>query len=203
MKITIKYNPQYPKKDVSNIMVSISYEGKRIQLSTGISLPTKSWDLKKSKVKPAYKHSFELNRYLERIESNIKDFYLTAKSLNKEVTKTQIKEIFYSSISVDFNSEMCSDIQDKLPSLFEAFDKFIITKETSGRYSKAAVQKDRACLRHLKAFSKRKQRNIEWEDLDKTFAEEFLLFLVEKQKLINIDSQIIFARFPNYFRRQK
>ena len=198
MKITIKFNPQYPKKAASNIMVSISYEGQRIQLSTGISLPTKSWDLKKAKVKPAYKHSFELNRYLEKIESDIKDFYLKKKSLNEEVTKIQIKEVFYSASSVEFNTDESTKIQEKLPTLFEAFDKFIMDKEKSGRYSKAAVQKDRACFRHLKTFAKRKQRNIEWEDLEKTFAEEFLLFLVEKQKLTNSTAKKTLSTFKAF-----
>lgn len=184
MKIGIKFNPQYPKKDKSNIMVSISYESKRVQLSTGISIPTNKWDFKKSRVKHYFSNAFDINHKLDEIETNIKDFYFKKKTMNEDINKNDIKAIFYDALSVDFNQDM-KDKENKAPGMFEYFNLYIDEKQHSGYYTKSAIQKDNSCLNHLKAFSKYKKKVYNWEDMNKQFAEEFLLFLVNKRNLMN------------------
>lgn len=41
--MNIRFNLQYPKKDISPIMISLAWDGNRIQSSIGISVNTKKF----------------------------------------------------------------------------------------------------------------------------------------------------------------
>jgi integrase len=184
MKINIKYNPQYPKKQTSNIMISISFEGIRIQLSIGISIENKYWDFKKSKIKSQYQNSFALNRKLDFIKSEIEEFYFKRKAVNEDVTKVQIKEVFYNTIGIETNSET-DDKQKNDITFFEGIEKIYNDKKQSGNYSPFTIKKDKTCLNHLESFFRKKHKKYNWEEINTDFFEEFSNFLIHKQGLTN------------------
>lgn len=198
MKININYNYKYPKKSKSIIQCSIKYEGKRIQLSTGISVEKKDWDEKNFKVRRTDEQAINKNQILKSIDSLISDYYFKQKAMNDDVNENDIKEIFYKTIQVDFNSDD-SLPSNKLPTLIETYEQYLKEKSESGKYSEGTIKNNQNCLNHLIAFAKYKRTLFDWENLNKKFFDDFLTYLNKKQQLTNDSAKKQLTHFKTFW----
>lgn len=198
MKITIKYYYKYPKKMKSIIQCSIMYEGKRVQLSTGISVEKKDWDEKISKVKKTDSQVINKNQILKSIDASISEYYFKQKALNEDVSANIIKEIFYNAIQVGYNSND-EEPAKKPPTLIESYEQYLKEKSESGKFSSSTIYNNRNCFNHFKAFSRFKMTSFDWDNLNKKFFDDFLTFLINKQNLTNNSAKKLLKHFKTFW----
>ncbi len=80
-----------PKEKKSVIMMNISLNGFRLQVSTGISIPTRVWLKSKQAIKPSFALALEYNAILKHLERSIVSFCTEAKLKGKILTKEDVK----------------------------------------------------------------------------------------------------------------
>ncbi|MFH1052368.1 MAG: Arm DNA-binding domain-containing protein, partial [bacterium] len=138
----IKYYLPRKNDECSNIMMNISWEGKRLQVSSGSSIETKYWDSLKNKVKNNYKHAIALNNNLELLKANIMNAHLVEKSNNKDTSKVNIKAIVKNIIKPIEPIEPIEveDDEDNI-NFKDLFQMFMKKRFASKKYNYTTVQR--------------------------------------------------------------
>ncbi len=175
MKIAVKFNPQYPKAEKSNILVSVTWEGNRIQKSIGISVKNKNWDKTRGKVKSGDNNALEYNMFLEGLSREISNYYYRLKNDNmivsREIIRNKIKSLLSPEITVDTEFSL---------SLVETFNSFKLEREKSGKYSQKTIEHYSNCQNYLRKFSAYLGHTLYFSMIDKKFTDKFMEFLLKK-----------------------
>ncbi len=179
-KITVNFNIQYKNKKISPILLSVTWEGKRVQLSTGISVETASFDILKGKVKNSYSHASEINQYLRSAAQNISSKYFSLSAVGIEFTKDNILEF----LKKEVNSTNIEDSEKKSPLyILEHLENFIKENSGSKKISYRSIQKYRTLRNHIINFEKKSKIKLLLENSDKNHFDKFALFL--SKELVN------------------
>ena len=102
MKINIRYYLYKSGDKLSVIILSLSWEGYRLRISTGISINPKSWNKKEQKVRINYKNASEINHRIENLAHNIQDYYYKLKAEGRNLSTRMLKEHIYSLLNPIF-----------------------------------------------------------------------------------------------------
>jgi integrase len=196
-KINVKFNLQEKKKDKSLILLSVTWEGNRIQRSAGISVETKYFDKGKGRIKRNHSNSMEVNKYFDDIESEIKTSYLTMKANQEAVTKQILKQ----KIDDIFNPKEPVAEKKKEFNFFKEYDKFIEARRKRQYVSFRTIQRYKTTQNHLKNFASSKRVKVTFDSFDEDFANDFVVYLIKKAKLVNSTAEAVVKNlkvFLNY-----
>ena len=157
--MTIKY---YIVKN-RNILLNVSYEGKRIQTTLVLLCNKKNWNQNKQRVKSSSTDSMHTNKMLDYIESIVKEIYYESKSKGVSLSSSEFKN--------EIQSKLNGKEDNKLDfvSFFELFiEKSINTK------SKTTISDYKYTLESIKDYFKFKKRVISWDKLNNDFYDGYM-----------------------------
>ena len=132
MKINF-YLKDKNSKTITQILLSFSYNGKRLRYPTGISTKTKSWNNMTSKVYSGVIGSVSKNTRLSELESTLSKAYQNIILNNEEIPKPNY---FKQILDEKFNSKLIKEEQEigkeQKKTFFNYYDEFIESKKTAG-----------------------------------------------------------------------
>lgn len=166
------------KKNGAHILMSITFNGIRIQTTINEKIDEKNWNKKKQRLKGNSTDAFNINSYLEKIENNARDIYYKFKIEGIIPTKNQFKEKL---------SQKLNGVNTSL-SFYEFVDEFIKNSKNS---KKPSTTKEYIYTIHdLKSFEKHNKRRIDWDTLDLQFYESYM----DYQYNVKGNSQNLFGK---------
>lgn len=173
MNINYNYNLKDLKKDITQVILIIRYNGKRIKIFPGISIETKSWDKKKQRVKHQYNNSFEINNELEKFLNEISVSYNEYFKKNPDSILIDIRKI-----------ENDKKVKSKLKSstrlgFFDLFQKYLDYLENNKGYG--TYKKIRTVRNKLFEYSKRNKISIDVNTINQNFFDGFITYLIEEE----------------------
>lgn len=174
-------NPNSDKPMPINMIVRFNSE--RIVYSTGERIHKKNWDTEKGRAKESrgFLEGYQINEELERCKLVCKEVFRNFTFQQKEITKEEIK------------AELDRLLRGHLPKVENTIllSDFIsqIAEETN--HSKETKKSYNNTLEHIKAFEKSKRYRYKIKDVDISYYEGLLKFLISKNLATNTISKII------------
>lgn len=166
------------KKNGAHILMSITFNGIRIQTTINEKIDEKNWNKKKQRLKGNSTDAFNINSYLEKIENNARDIYYKFKIEGIIPTKNQFKEKL---------SQKLNGVNTSL-SFYEFVDEFIKNSKNSKKPS--TTKEYIYTIQDLKSFEKHNKRRIDWDTLDLQFYESYM----DYQYNVKGNSQNLFGK---------
>ena len=166
------------KKNGAHILMSITFNGIRIQTTINEKIDEKNWNKKKQRLKGNSTDAFNINSYLMKIENNARDIYYKFKIEGIIPTKNQFKEKL---------SQKLNGVNTSL-SFYEFVDEFIKNSKNSKKPS--TTKEYIYTIQDLKSFEKHNKRRIDWDTLDLQFYESYM----DYQYNVKGNSQNLFGK---------
>ena len=166
------------KKNGTHILMSITYNGSRIQTTINEKIDEKHWNQKKQRSKGSSTEAFNVNSYINKIENTARDIHYKFKLEAITPTKQQFKEKL---------SQKLNGVNTSL-SFYEFVDEFIKNSKNSKKLS--TTKEYIYTLEDLKSFEKYNKRRIDWDTLDLQFYESYM----DYQYNIKGNSQNLFGK---------
>ena len=166
------------KKNGTHILMSITYNGIRIQTTINEKIDEKHWNKKKQRLKGSSTDAFNVNSYLDKIENTARDIHYKFKLEAITPTKQQFKEKL---------SQKLNGVNTSL-SFYEFVDEFIKNSKNSKKPS--TTKEYIYTLEDLKSFEKHNKRRIDWDTLDLQFYESYM----DYQYNVKGNSQNLFGK---------
>lgn len=177
-KISTRFYIDKVKLARSPIIMSVSFDGKRLRIGTGISIEPLKWDDKREKVKSSALNASQLNSKLENISSHTKKIYYEQIGAGSNPTieeiKNGIKEYFTPKIDVKV---------EKIMNFWDYYDEFIESRKNNVKFSHRIIQMYNTVKIHLKDFHNATRWKIDFDSLDDKFYEKFTSYLILKKEL--------------------
>lgn len=139
----------------TSIILSFNF-GKRLKLSTGISIKTNEWDERKQRIKKTTTGCVDLNATLNRMEEDILTVY------NKAVKDAKLITIDY--IKGEFK-KVQGGIEEK--DFHQFFAQF--KEESKNKKTASTIKTYTVCYNVLKAYEKAKRKKITFDSIDLDF----------------------------------
>jgi integrase len=166
------------KQNGTHILMSITYNGIRIQTTINEKIDEKHWNKKKQRLKGSSTDAFNVNSYLDKIENTARDIHYKFKLEAITPTKQQFKEKL---------SQKLNGVNTSL-SFYEFVDEFIKNSKNSKKPS--TTKEYIYTLEDLKSFEKHNKRRIDWDTLDMQFYESYM----DYQYNVKGNSQNLFGK---------
>lgn len=173
---SVSFNLKEPKsKEETLIYLFFSFDSYRLKYSTGEKIIPSQWNAEKQRARENNKtlNKTEFNHHLDLLESTIKDIY--RKLINDGIVPT------HDLIKKELKLKIKGDTKNKKESLFsfiqELIDNSAKQKNTIKNYKQTLVK-----LKEFKTFSK---RNLDYEDINLSFYNDFTNYLNEKSYSTN------------------
>jgi len=162
-----------PKSDKETpIVLSFSFDGQRVRLSTGERIHPSHWNERTQQVSKSFKGSVEINANLDKRVRTINEIYHKAK-FEKTPTKQFIKDKYNTAISSD-------DRADDFWIYVEQFiEKSKLTK------SKSTILNYKDTVRRLKDFEQKRRSKITIASIDGKFYDDFCKYFIHTLQLSN------------------
>lgn len=161
-----------PEK-VSTIILHISINGKKINMSTGYQCSLNQWDRHRQRIKTGkarISNAHEINKFLSDLErkahSIYNDMVINHNSVNLKVLKEEIQN-YIKGITTDYGSEKESVI---------AYTKVFIDSRKS-RVTNSTVRNYKQLLNLLVNYEKNNGTTLTFDDIDTLFYGKFLSYL--------------------------
>lgn len=159
--MNVKFN-LLRKKSTTYILLSITYDGKRLQTSINEKVNEKHWHKKKQRLKASCSDAFNVNSYLEKIDTTAKDIYYKFKMDGFSPTTKQFKESIFNKLN-GVNTTL---------TFYDFVEEFI--KRSENTKKPATIKEYIYTINDIKAFEKQNRRRIDWDTLDMQFYDEYL-----------------------------
>ena len=159
--MNVKFN-LLRKKSTTYILLSITYDGKRLQTSINEKINEKHWHKKKQRLKRSCSDAFNVNSYLEKIDTTAKDIYYKFKMDGFSPTTKQFKESIFNKLN-GVNTTL---------TFYDFVEAFI--KRSENTKKPATIKEYIYTINDLKVFEKQNRRRIEWDTLDMQFYDEYM-----------------------------
>ena len=150
------------KKTATYILLSITYDGTRLQTSINEKVNEKNWNKNKQRLKGSCSDAFNINSYLNKVEKTAKDIYYKFKVDGFIPTKKQFKEKLFKELN-GVNSIL---------TFYDFVEEFI--KRSENTKKPATIKEYIYTIRDLKVFEKQNRRRIDWDTLDMQFYDEYM-----------------------------
>lgn len=144
------------------ILLFFSFDGKRLQLSTGERVDAGDWDSEGQKVREGAPGSKQLNRYLNSLGEELMDIYREARATGIQPGTEYIRE------QLKYRRKKSSS------DFFDVLMRFI--DENHASWSIHTFRKTRTAYNHLRAFSDTEQIDIEFNRIDRDFLDRYVRF---------------------------
>lgn len=178
-KIAINYYLQYPKKVNSPILISVNWEGKRYQCSTGVTVPVKAFDSVKKKVKSSYGNSSEINAFLQNLITKITDKYYKSNTHDLDFGKETIQELITGNTSDNLNTSKINIVNYGKENINYFIKLFINDKYSSKQIFDRSVQKYNTLIKKIELFENECKYTLPLVKIDVSYIEKFTLFLAK------------------------
>jgi len=159
--MNVKFN-LLRKKSTTYILLSITYDGKRLQTSINEKVNEKHWHKNKQRLKASCSDAFNVNSYLEKIDTTAKDIYYKFKMKGISPTTKQFKESIFNKLN-GVNTTL---------TFYDFVEEFIKRSENTKKPN--TIKEYIYTINDLKAFEKQNRRRIDWDTLDMQFYDEYL-----------------------------
>ena len=159
--MNVKFN-LLRKKSTTYILLSITYDGKRLQTSINEKVNEKHWHKNKQRLKASCSDAFNVNSYLEKIDTTAKDIYYKFKMKGISPTTKQFKESIFNKLN-GVNTTL---------TFYDFAEEFIKRSENTKKPN--TIKEYIYTINDLKAFEKQNRRRIDWDTLDMQFYDEYL-----------------------------
>ena len=159
--MNVKFN-LLRKKSTTYILLSITYDGKRLQTSINEKVNEKHWHKKKQRLKQSCTDAFNVNSYLDKIDTTAKDIYYKFKMDGFSPTTKQFKESIFNKLN-GVNTTL---------TFYDFVEEFIKRSENTKKPN--TIKEYIYTINDLKAFEKQNRRRIDWDTLDMQFYDEYL-----------------------------
>jgi len=161
------------KDDSGNLMLkerpvfmSVSLQGDRLMLSTGLKTDFHGWDPELQRIKSSYPGSYASNSWLETLAETAQKTWKNIQDLPAENYSEDFRRLF-------------REIKPKYSAGF--FDVFYLFLELgSTKWSTSTYRKVRTIYKHLREFEDKSGYRISFRGLDSTFMDKFKAFYAEK-----------------------
>ena len=163
------------KSEEHIIFLFFTYGKNKTKLSTGYKCNFNNWDFKKQRVKnvTSVNNKDEINKKLNQLEEAINEVYNNALHNNELISSQLLKNRLKSKLNNN-GAGKSNDAKVK-QSLIEFFESFISSKENN--IHKNTLKTYKQCLQALKDYEVDKNKNLEFEDIDLTFRDDYIKFL--------------------------
>ena len=175
--MNVRYN-LLKKKNTSYILLCISYDGKRLQTSINEKIDANKWSKLKQRVKISCTEAFNINSYLDKIETTAKNIYYQCKMEDYSPTVDGLKEMIFSKLNGS----------NKKLSFYEFVEEF--TELSKNTKKKETIDDYNYTIKSLKEFEKYKRRRIDWDTIDMKFYDAYMDF----QYNVKGNSQNLFGK---------
>jgi len=177
MKILYWFNrARTNKKQTAPIMMRMTLDGQRLNLSTQIEIQEKQWDINGQRVKGTDELAVKYNQYLANLKAKVWDIY-------NECLKGDIP------VTLQMVRDKLQGKDKETYSLMDAVDYYIdhLKARVGNDISSATVQKYETCKRKLTAYMAhaRLGEDVLLQDLNYQFIQEFDLYMRSVQQLHN------------------
>ena len=159
--MNVKFN-LLRKKSTTYILLSITYDGKRLQTSINEKVNEKHWHKNKQRLKASCSDAFNVNSYLEKIDTTAKDIYYKFKMKGISPTTKQFKESIFNKLN-GVNTTL---------TFYDFVEEFIKRSENTKKPN--TIKEYIYTINDLKTFEKQNRRRIDWDTLDMQFYDEYL-----------------------------
>ena len=163
------------------IRMRVTYNGKRVEFTTGYRIDVRKWDAEKQKVRNGYTNklkqsSSDINADLLELQSKLQNVFKEFEVQNTIPSPAQLKEAFNSRIK---NNKVREE-QPKMR-LFEAFDEFIKEASSQNHWANNTRKKFVTIKNHIKEF----KEDIVFEHFDEQGLNEYITFLIDEKEMQN------------------
>ena len=175
--MNVRYN-LLKKKNTSYILLCISYDGKRLQTSINEKIESNKWSKLKQRVKSSCSEAFNINSYLDKIETIAKNIYYQCKMEGYSPTTDRLKEMIFTKLNGG----------NKKLSFYEFVEEYTELSKNSKKPS--TIREYGFTIKSLKEFEKHKRRRIDWDTLDIKFYDDYM----DYQYNVKGNSQNLFGK---------
>lgn len=200
----IRFNLQYPKKDISPIMISLAWDGNRVQSSIGISVNTKNFDKENHEMMRNSIGSAEVNNKLNILKSELKQYYFTLVGSNKIVEKNLIQkklnELLHKKVN---NISIQTDEEEKLIKkirISDILNHFIQSINSDPTYKSSTLKRYKSYKNLLIDFFK-DYKDIEVENFNKNYLIAYINFLSKKRNMNDLSIKKSIVKFGAIFNK--
>lgn len=127
MKISIRFYPMKSKNEETTLLSSIAYNGIRIRVSSGISIPSKHWNKNSQQVEKTYQFHLQLNELMRQYKANIK-----GEIYKNEVGSVNITKDILTKICITYTQTSNNRAKERPSYLSDYFDGFLAFKKNAG-----------------------------------------------------------------------
>jgi len=146
--MNVRYN-LLKKKNTSYILLCISYDGKRLQTSINEKIDPNKWSKLKQRVKISCTEAFNINSYLDKIETIAKNIYYKCKMDDYSPTTDRLKEMIFTKLNGG----------NKKLSFYEFVEEY--TELSKNSKKKTTINEYSYTMKSLKELEKYKHRRID------------------------------------------
>ena len=148
-----------------NILLSISYNGKRLQTTIGLQCSKKNWNFNKQRVKSSSSNSMDINKALDNVEQISKSIYYDFHSTNIIPSPSDYKNKIHNKL----NGNKTSDL-----TFIEFFNDFI--KKSEKNKAKSTVADYSYTLNSLIECSSIFKFDLNWNCFDMNFYDNYMSY---------------------------
>jgi len=148
------------------VFMSVSFQGNRIMIGTGVNIDLHGWDPDLQMVKIGYPGSESLNIWLKTLRNTAEKVWASLQGSNEAVSQEDFRNLFL-------------NLKPKFSSGF--FDVFYLFMEEGGkRWSVSTHKKVRTIYKHLREFEGYSGFRIAFTNLDEVFLDKFISFYSDR-----------------------
>jgi len=148
------------KKD-TRILLSLSFNGKRIKIPTGLSIDPKYWDPKRQRAKPQYSLGSKINKAIGKKDELCVEAYVDAIGEGTGLTREYFQEKMAPVLPNDFYKE---------------YEDYISVKSVQQRPN--TIKKHRTTINVIREFEKATGYKVTFESINNRFYDAIINFLV-------------------------
>ena len=148
-----------------NILLSISYNGKRLQTTIGLQCSKKNWNFNRQRVKSSSSNSMDINKALDNVEQISKSIYYDFHSTNIIPSPSDYKNKIHNKLNGNKTSEL---------TFIEFFNDFI--KKSEKNKAKSTVSDYIYTLNSLIECSSIFKFDLNWNCFDMNFYDNYMSY---------------------------
>jgi hypothetical protein len=164
-------------------MVSLAWEGNRLQSSIGTSVATKNFDKENQEMKRNSSGSAEVNNRLNKLKSELLEFYYTLLGTNKKIDKEQIfnklKELLGKKVEKKANQIDEIIEPKKIVKMSDILNNFMKSIYIDPSYKASTIRRYRSFEKVMNDFFKN-HYDIEFEKFGKDYLIAYIKYLADK-----------------------
>ncbi len=155
--------------DETLIYLFFAFDGSRLKYSTGETIKPSHWNANTMRVKKSVGGSTDINDWLDKIQSSVKEIYRTMNT-NGELISTTILRDKLDSIRHGKKERL---------TLYAFIESYIDSVTSSKKASTISVY--RTTVKHLHAFEKHSRQKLDFESMNLDFYNDFSDYLIREK----------------------